>query len=154
MPLQLQADSLRLLTSSPSLHIEVAPMQPPHSFWKTEHTLNAPFSSRRRNHQRYGDDPEVPFELQAERLVGAWFLVGEAESSALRDVFRSSQIGVTFGWTRQLPFPHVTEFLRAACEQKEPLINAFPFFNMQARPASPRAPHPLRPTPCACIESS
>jgi hypothetical protein len=45
----------------------------------------------------YGDDPEVPFEEQAERIVSAWFLAWKTASRAFREEFDGTEIAATSG---------------------------------------------------------
>jgi hypothetical protein len=91
---------------------------------------------RMRWHEFYGEDAEVPFDVQAERIVGAWFRVRMVERSVIRADFRGSQLLYTFGATRQLPFDHVTEFLRAAAEQGIDTSLVRTLLCLQRRPVS------------------
>jgi hypothetical protein len=95
-------------------------------------------------HMYYGDDVEVPFEVQAEQIIRPFFLristMSDAEQAALQQNVGNMAVDETFGATRHLPFEHVTKYLRASAKRGENIDPVHMFLTLQFRPDSFPAP--------------
>jgi hypothetical protein len=82
-------------TAQPPLSSRMPPPPPPPYHLSSSH----------RWHQYRGDDPKVPFEVQAERLIGAWHTFDlMPRSSVLEEELQESDLATSFGGTRPVPF--------------------------------------------------
>jgi hypothetical protein len=101
--------------------------------------LDAVKRRQRWNDYSEGDDASlVLLEKQLDLIVGAFF-----STAHVSDIGEFEEIPATFGPTRQLPYEHVTEFMRAWADRAEEISLVLSFLGSHYRPVSWPFP-PLR----------